>query len=309
MAGNFMTDEQDLISFSTESYEKRLIIFIDILGFKNFIDENKSSAGVDLIKEITIHFQEKCSEGHMTLTRCYKETFNFFSDTIIITLPFYLFNAGVIPEVNINVDNLRYLHLISIYTADIQNHLLKYGLLSRGCVHIGDIYHNKNTWFGPGLVEAHEHESKLAIYPRVIFTKTAAAHFQVELDKSHAREFPKDPFDGRYYVNPFSWIHCHFDGEFAEALDSAKLIIIKNLDELNECNKTKALEKWIWIAKYFNYFVNSEWMKTVHGDTLPKKIDLTKFKKSRFNKLISAFGKWINSKNNPLRRLIKTTTS
>lgn len=279
MAGNFMTDERDLISFSTESYEKRLIIFIDILGFKNFIDENRSSAGVDLIKEITIHFQEKCSEGHMTLTRCHKETFNFFSDTIIITLPFYLFNAGVIPEVNINVDNLRYLHLISIYTADIQNHLLKYGLLSRGCVHIGDIYHNKNTWFGPGLVEAHEHESKVAIYPRVIFTKTAAAHFQVELDKSHSRDFPKDKVDGLYYVNSFVLVHCHFDGEFTVALDSVKPIIVSNIEKLYINNESRSLIKWIWLAEHFNLYINSDQFKKDNCNIDIKNIELKKIYK------------------------------
>lgn len=58
--------------------------------------------------------------------------------------------------------------LTKLISGFVQSLLLQYGLLLRGGIAVGKLYHDGEIVYGPGLVKAYELESKLAIYPRII---------------------------------------------------------------------------------------------------------------------------------------------
>ncbi|WIV13644.1 hypothetical protein [Proteiniborus sp. MB09-C3] len=55
--------------------------------------------------------------------------------------------------------------LLSVFT---QTLLSQYGLLLRGGIAVGKLYHDSEVVYGPGLVKAYELEDKVSIYPRTI---------------------------------------------------------------------------------------------------------------------------------------------
>ncbi|AOY59028.1 hypothetical protein [Desulfococcus multivorans] len=273
------------IPFSTDKYEKRLIIFIDLLGFKNYIlsDGRKEDDFIAL----TSHFQKNVSEGAKYIkgnAYSYSPTFNFFSDTIIISFPLELFNAPAEckkftseadPYNDINIDKLNLLFSAVMYICDIQLHSLKHGLLSRGCVTIGDVYHNKNTWFGPGLIEAYEHESKIAIYPRVILSKNAHEYFKNEVVTNFCQNLIIQDLDGLFYVNYIAFIHSKFNTNYCNAHCILRDIIDSNIIMLRskKKQKLKELQKWEWLSMYFNTYSNDK-LKKKYGDDLAENIGI-----------------------------------
>ena len=200
------------IPFSTQRYEQRLIIFIDLIGFKNFILSNYDDGKEEEIIELTSHFQKQVSEGVKYIkgnAHSYKPTFNFFSDSIIISFPLELFNAPdghkfftskAHPIIELDIDKFRLLFSVITIICDTQLHSLKHGILTRGCITIGDVYHNKNTWFGPGIIEAYEHENNIANYPRVILSQSAFEYFKNEVITDKNSSWIQDT-DGYYFVH------------------------------------------------------------------------------------------------------------
>jgi len=267
------------IPFSTERYEKRLIVFIDLIGFKNYVLSNYGEGKENAVKTLTAYFQDKVSEGAKYIkgkSHSYKPSFIFFSDTIIISFPLELFNAAdelkalTLPKLDIDKFNLLAAASTSIY--DIQLHVLQHDMLTRGCMTIGDVYHNQNTWFGPGIIEAYEHESKLAIYPRVILSKQAFKYFEKEISAANSSNWIQD-LDGFYFANYIARIHVKLSDDFCEAHHKLREIIVKNSELMRSSGKHKELQKWEWLAVYFNNYTNTS-LKKVHGSKLSQNIKI-----------------------------------
>ena len=275
-----MTDIE--IPFSTERYERRLIIFIDLIGFKNYVLSNYREGNEADVKNFTAHFQHQVCEGAKYIkgkSHSFKPSFNFFSDTIVISLPLELFNApdhlktfksADYPEHEINIDKSRLLCFAIIKVSEIQFYSLQNGLLTRGCLTVGDIYHNQNTWFGPGIIDAYEHESKIAIYPRVILSKSAFEYFENEIITDKNSSFIRDS-DGFFYVNYIAWVHKEFNSDFCDAHCTLREIIVKNLESLRSQKMHKELQKWEWLAFYFNKYTD-ETLEPTYGSKLAGKI-------------------------------------
>lgn len=246
-----MNDEIQVPLF-TNQYERKLIILIDILGFKDFISSNYDTAKEEAVLTFTAHFQKMVSEGYKTLPKgLFQPTFHFFSDTIFISLPLELYNTPNIGlESGVDINKQRILYIARLLISDIQIYSLCHGLLTRGCLTIGAIYHKENTWFGPGLIDAHYHESKIAIYPRVILSKSAINYFNNEVVNDENNSFIQD-FDGYYYVNYIAWIPILFNDEFSKVHHDLEELIIKNMEKLSAPHKIYELQKWMWLSIYF----------------------------------------------------------
>lgn len=90
-----------------------------------------------------------------------------FSDSVIIT-----------------VSNERWwLHEFVELIADLQYFLLTQGVLIRGDIDIGDVFHNKDYVFGNGIVRAYMIECKISKYPRIVISDRAMKYAFDELDK------------------------------------------------------------------------------------------------------------------------------
>lgn len=282
-----MDNHKTKTSFSTDQYEKRLIIFIDIVGFKNFILSNYKNGNEEVVKELTQFFQQKVSEGGEWIqegAQAFKPSFNFFSDSIVISYPLN-FLTKVMEEIKKKFskpdsgnkwDAEKFLLLNGAVTSatSMQLHALKYGLLTRGCVTIGDIYHKKNTWYGPGLIEAYTHESKIAIYPRVILSKGCFEYFRNEVINDEGNSWMQDT-DGYFYINYIEWLNnkTEFDSDFCKAHHQLREIIIQNIDALDSQKDVYELQKWEWLALYFNRH-KKEHLKAKPDDKFSKDIKI-----------------------------------
>ncbi|REB11596.1 hypothetical protein DVB69_00170 [Sporosarcina sp. BI001-red] len=160
-------------------YEKRLVLFIDILGFSNLVSESSSNQiklqkirRILKVLERELHRDKEFQESHEIFTRKLRGSFPLsveandkhyvnpskieytqFSDNIIISSPY------------INAQSL--VSLISNISL-LQARFLQEGILFRGGIAYGDMYHKENLCFGPAFNRAYFLESKVAEYPRIV---------------------------------------------------------------------------------------------------------------------------------------------
>ena len=131
-----------------------MVCAIDILGFSQMISDScRDGYGDQLLKDINylINKNKQCvvpnkySQGNIKI----------YTDNMIIGYP--IKDDGE-AELNEILDNV----------SEYQFNLSLEGLFVRGGVSVGDFYINEDIVFGPALLDAHNTESKLACYPRII---------------------------------------------------------------------------------------------------------------------------------------------
>jgi hypothetical protein len=164
-----------------EVYEKRVVAFIDILGFRNIVmksSQHVNSSEIipeakqgDLDQRIFAALQispESYTQAFINefnISEDEKETIDLrvstFSDSVIITVP---------------EDALNFALLVYCVTYMVRE-LLRNGFLTRGGVECGEVYHAKNRSnyavdrvFGPAFIKAYDLESRQAGSARVILS-------------------------------------------------------------------------------------------------------------------------------------------
>lgn len=128
-------------------YTEKIILFIDILGFKNLINQKKPEE----IREILNLIYKFLKRENKSLPNY---QISHFSDSVILS--FELPKDGNI------------VFILSILQTLIISLLQQYSVLLRGGMCKGNIYHTNELVFGPGVNHAYEIESKTAIYPRIV---------------------------------------------------------------------------------------------------------------------------------------------
>lgn len=130
------------------AYERRVVVFYDILGWRSEIRK----AGTEPAK---IGNLRRLLLAHTRVLRMPTDApvnVSTFSDNIVISTP-------VDPQ---NISHfLRAMAVMQLLTA-------AHDFLLRGGVTIGDIYHDEEVVFGPGLNRAYELESEVADVPRIV---------------------------------------------------------------------------------------------------------------------------------------------
>lgn len=189
------------------NYENRIVLFLDILGFRAIIDKtfDKQEDNTDGIQKLYSKLEE--IRGFLNARLKQKEIFqdrNFslrvtqFSDSIIISF--------------INDDNTTLLKLIRTIQELIIN-FVNSGMLCRGAISYGKLIHDSRIIFGPALNDAYETETKAAMYPRIILDKSLIeiskdkrqpSLFESELNKEDMilAYLSKDT-DEKYYIDYF----------------------------------------------------------------------------------------------------------
>lgn len=150
-------------------YEKRLVLFLDILGFSNLVGKSSSDQQIllEIIKclkviERELQKEKEFQENHEYIQQLVRNKpyinpgkidYTQFSDSIIISTPYISPHS---------------LHNLITSVSLLQARFLQEGILFRGGIAYGDMYHKENLCFGPAFIKAYTLESKIAIYPRVI---------------------------------------------------------------------------------------------------------------------------------------------
>ncbi|QEY62504.1 hypothetical protein FXN65_10605 [Metapseudomonas lalkuanensis] len=196
-------------------YEKRLVCFIDLLGFKSTIEKSADDSNfrarlyevVDALGKGEIEeyiygsipildkdglkpAREKYSAAEI------RERFHpmvrmevtQFSDSFVFSVP-----AENDAACEMLVKAAFAVHMVFFLELD---------LLMRGGLTVGSLVHVKNgPLFGPAMNEAHAIESSEAIYPRVVVSEEAKSHLDKVLSGLDLEGAIKKGFDGRYFFD------------------------------------------------------------------------------------------------------------
>lgn len=238
------------------AYEKKVVAFIDVLGFKEKTDitnpDQKHPVHLNLldIKD----FIEHLNNFYNQMDNRNKIKSHRFSDSCMFSAP---------PEALEYL--LDVLHRMQLYFASKDFFL-------RGAITYDYIYDNEGFFYGKALNTAYTLESSKAIYPRIIFDKKAfksmddIAKFKSpgtedvpSFIQDLRREHLKKDFDGNICIdlfkpapkNPeFYQIFAWYDHE--KMLESIFENIIKNIRKCK--NQPNLLIKYIWLLEnYKNY--------------------------------------------------------
>ena len=184
-----------------QSYEDRVVAFIDVLGFsamveKTSTDEKKLQLLTSALDGLHNKFWEWEADGVYS-----SFSFTQFSDSIVIS---------ALAE---SSDSFSMLMQLLLGTMDLVD---DYGILLRGGIARGQLIHDNTMLVGPAMVDAYRLESKVAIYPRIIIEEELKKLFDDNMEayiRNHTnldevpvfnRIFKKDDDDWYYldYIQP-----------------------------------------------------------------------------------------------------------
>lgn len=172
-------------------YKRQIVAFIDILGFRNLTMDKSKCADIADILKTPYMLREGDIPKMMHISNVMMTS---ISDSIVISLPNHKNALNKLSK------------LLSAFTRIF---LLQYGLFLRGGIAIGDLFHDDQVVFGPGLVKAYELEHSQAIYPRIIIEESDMENLLASCTSSSrlANEmtlFRKD-IDNKLYLDCFQY--------------------------------------------------------------------------------------------------------
>lgn len=209
-------------------YEKKILVFFDVLGFKEMV-QSKYLKEPESIKEIL-------NTMHVLSSPSYSSELIIFSDSVINIL-------NIKPKYSEHGQSfVDYLNVIFNNIASIQVNMFGlYGVLIRGSIVIGDIFYESenNLLFGPALIDAYELESKYSIYPRFLIGKT----IMDEIGEEKWLDITED-VDGHYYIDVFKCL-VKLEPE-KHNLAMLKYKIKNEINKLGESPNLGVLSKHSW---------------------------------------------------------------
>jgi len=231
-------------------YEKRVVGFVDILGFKGEVEATIKKNGRPDEKRIKQIDDALCEKRRLLEPEpgwLHQITYpddskpssisTQFSDSIVVSLP-----AENPSEV--------FAILEKLYWIPIQ--LMKMARLTcRGGVAYGYARHTDTTLFGPAINQAYRLEQNAATYPRIVIhpkVLSIITKARRQIRKNHVREIEdlltKDG-DGLYYINYFKPLPRIFEGgEWSEYQDILHEVVE---DKLKTSDDPGILAKYMWM--------------------------------------------------------------
>jgi hypothetical protein len=241
-------------------YERCLIVYIDILGFKQKIDTespNHISRCIRVIAEAVEPHRFKS-----TFPKLPRENFVNFSDLCVLW--FSLEDDKKLPPVGwLTSQILKIVQAQSLLLFDEQ-------LLIRGGITIGPLARSYGQIFGPGLVRAYELESKQATYPRILVDECVIEELyrnprlcvhDPKTDAGYLKAMLQKDTDGKLFVDYLRVAAGELDDPAAYPRYMAKLrdFIDERLKEFAKVERVR--EKYEWFSRYHD--------KTLRGMRIP----------------------------------------
>jgi len=210
-------------------YESRVVIFLDILGWGEIVDQS-TDIPESFLRIINVAYNFKAiAEGlNSDGDDPFDTRITHFSDSLVISLP----------EADSRPERLEFF-LLGLISATAHS-----GLFVRGGITIGEIYHKEGMVFGPALNRAYELESKHAKYPRILLDENIYKGWtEVQLSTSWRKYRDNHYFYD--FVRRLQELPCN-----KKHLSPIKSSIESALVKYR--NNRKILVKYCWLAKYFN---------------------------------------------------------
>lgn len=224
------------------SYERRIVCFIDILGFSNLVKNTVNNGirgqsnlmnvcgALNKLDDFRLTLSEKMKTKDVRTTQ--------FSDSVVISFPW-------VEEDNSIVAALLWIKHYQVFL------IMEHGILLRGGFAIGDIIHNEKMIVGPAMIEAYTLESKEAHYPRIIIDSQVIPLFEKAFNRCRknihvdSRLVNKDD-DDRYYIDYFNFSERDRTGSLFYYNDYLRQL--KTLVAMNKDNEdVRIREKYSWM--------------------------------------------------------------
>ncbi|MBC8536283.1 hypothetical protein [Feifania hominis] len=223
-------------------YERRFVAFLDILGFRGLVNDPSRHVFFAGFFAAINKFCDMDLRGiHLT-----DLAVTSISDSIVISVPRRRSSC---------------FHKLTSVVKVLTSMALKEGILLRGAIAEGELYHRDNIVFGPALVEAYELQENCAIYPRCIVRPevlaSGLATYRGKWVQFEYEDFRKDA-DGFYYVDylPGTFKMCGARGDILRSHDSGDgLCGIEDVRELiagANPSGDRVRAKYEWLRSYYN---------------------------------------------------------
>lgn len=239
--------------------ENRAIAFIDILGFKDLMERMNSNPEIvttihQILKGILLQEQSVYEDMPRALLKGTLEMTSFSDCVVISDLHKNFFSVMV---------SARALYL----------NLLRHGILSRGAITVGDVFHKGRIVFGEGLVAAYKLELSGAVYPRIIVPDEFRTHLD-QSDASHgynikfAHTLAQDS-DGLWYIQPFGYPRVlpkekTSEDRTREYFNQFRKHLMNGLQRFEREGNIPVLAKYRWLARRFNESLEAEGIDIPH---------------------------------------------
>lgn len=282
-------DTQSLTDVDTPApiaYEKRVVAFVDILGFKEIIQRSKSDP--ELVSQIFSALDIRKDSYAEAFAReiGIEASAEFFDDR------FHSFSDCIVMSVSTRIEDIGLL-IYSVFK--ICRALLNLGFISRGGIAMGDLYHRDDAdaevkkqrspsmIFGPAFIEAYQFESSHADGPRVILQNRVWQEICAYCDGNESSKLAKflrvhvpRADDGPAFIDIFADFSINRFYETKRDLDNEigviKDHICKALDASTD--RPHVFKKNAVLAKEFNKAINDSRRHAhqIPSDKLPQRI-------------------------------------
>ena len=222
-----------------KEYRECYIAFLDLLGFKNMINNKSCEEILEVYQKIKIHLKKIMRNGE-ELCNTEKLNMKIMSDSIC----FYI---------DVKEEN-AFLALISECIM-FQKELLtmECPVLVRGAIVKGNIYAEEDITFGKGLTEAYLLEEKNAKVPRIIMlgdTIDDGLKGCIEQSKEVTKEMVFRDFDFYYSVDYIGFMY-RSEKETKENGKNAKKYVES---VLNKEKDSSVREKYLYLKDRLDYY-------------------------------------------------------
>jgi hypothetical protein len=162
-----------------KKYERRIVAFVDILGFRKKIKETEGS-------DDGFNHIENLVKGFNLIEKAIREN---FSQEIISGIQVSTFSDSIILSFPVEIEDALF-HTVNTLSWLQMNLLFQNQILLRGALTIGDILHTNKIAFGPAFIKAYDLE-KDAKTPRIIIDPEIIQEHKKWLEKTSTQDLEK----------------------------------------------------------------------------------------------------------------------
>ncbi len=237
--------------------ERHIALLIDLLGFSDAVLTSNTQQTDSLLKFVRriatlqgrFNLDGEAPPDGGLIFRSIRPEVTTFSDLLFLSFPLPEVSAEVPPVLTQIIADM-WLQEVERWTGVIAVEALKIGMLIRGGLALGALYHDQteSVTFGPALVQAHELESRDAVYPRVLLSR----ELRDKLSSDPKQRLLRDK-DGLLHLDYFKPMFDHAIPKGPRFLDDARAWLNINVGKieansaaLSDRGRLRQASKWDW---------------------------------------------------------------
>jgi hypothetical protein len=234
---------------------RHLVLYLDFLGMSravNLPSEDRIRELISLLTKVAAQKTEFSIDGHSQTDGSYKfkvtPEVSTFSDNIVASYP-------ILQPEGADMENLlveMYVKVAQDLAVGVAIDALNIGMLTRGGLTIGQLYHSNGVVLGEAMVDAYNLESRVATYPRIAVSSRVYRTIKNLEIRSDTVERLAEDTDGIFYLRCYSEMVRHIEASQREAwFQSVLKIADDNIASFEGKESWNEMAKWSWFKKRF----------------------------------------------------------